>query len=156
MFRKKSDYSLNKTDQDAIVYMDAEGQVVRLTRDDFDSEEEFRFWKTWSDEDYHITEKKQHVEDNHTVSFASEMEINGKRFSSGSVSGINVETLLKRYKDRFTEKQFRRLWMYCVDKLSEREIAEREGVKQQSVSEALAQTKKKLCEILANRPIKHP
>ena len=155
MYRKKSDYSLNKTDQDAIVYMDAEGQVVRLTREDFDSEEEFRFWKAWSDEDYHETEKKQHVEDNHTVSFSSEVEMYGKRFASGSVRGSDEESFLRRYKDRFTEKQFRRLWMYCIDKLSEREIAEREGVKQQSVSETLSQTKEKICEILANQQIKH-
>ena len=35
MFNKKTDYALNKLDSDAIVYIDAEKTIVRLTREDF-------------------------------------------------------------------------------------------------------------------------
>ena len=35
MFNRKSIYALNKKDPDAIVYMDANEVIVRLTREDF-------------------------------------------------------------------------------------------------------------------------
>ena len=57
MFDTKSDYSLNKSDTDAIVCRSADGVHIRLTREDFDSEEEFQKWKDWSDQDYYATEK---------------------------------------------------------------------------------------------------
>lgn len=41
MFNRKSSYALNKKDPDAIVYMDANEVIVRLTREDFASEKEF-------------------------------------------------------------------------------------------------------------------
>ena len=39
MFNRKSIYALNKKDPDAIVYMDTNEVIVRLTREDFASEE---------------------------------------------------------------------------------------------------------------------
>ena len=68
MFDPKSDYALNKMAPDAIVYMDAAGEITRLTQADFSSLEEFQFWKAWSDENYHDTEKANHVFYNHTRS----------------------------------------------------------------------------------------
>ena len=56
MFDKKSEYALNKHDQDSIIYISVSGHI-RLTRADFSSEEEFLKWKAWSDEDYHEREK---------------------------------------------------------------------------------------------------
>ena len=61
MFNRKSSYALNKKDPDAIVYMDANEVIVRLTREDFASEKEFLKWKALSDEDYHASEKEAHV-----------------------------------------------------------------------------------------------
>ena len=61
MFNRKSSYALNKKDPDAIVYMDANEVIVRLTREDFASEEEFLKWKALSDEDSHVSEKEAHV-----------------------------------------------------------------------------------------------
>lgn len=43
-----------------------------------------------------------------------------------------------------TLTQRRRLWMYCVDKLTIRQIAKEENVKHQSVVECLAAAKEKL------------
>lgn len=41
MFNAKSDYALNKRDQDTIIYQTALGPIL-LTRSDFDNEVEFR------------------------------------------------------------------------------------------------------------------
>lgn len=56
MFDNKSDYALNKKDQDSIVYSGSDGNIARITRADFSSEEEFLFWKSWSDADYKETD----------------------------------------------------------------------------------------------------
>ena len=39
MFNRKSTYALNKKDPDAIAYIDTNEVIVRLTREDFASEE---------------------------------------------------------------------------------------------------------------------
>ena len=39
MLDRKSIYSLNKADSNAIVYIDADGKVIRLTRQDFEKED---------------------------------------------------------------------------------------------------------------------
>lgn len=71
MFDRKSVYALNKKDKDVIVYRDADGNINRLTRADFASEEEFLKWKAWSDEDYHGTEKREHIYSDNTLSLYS-------------------------------------------------------------------------------------
>lgn len=57
MFNRKSIYALNKKDPNAIVYTDADGNLIRLTRDDFSNEEEFLRWKRYPI--WIITEKKK-------------------------------------------------------------------------------------------------
>ena len=52
MYNKKSDYALNKKDKKAIVSRNAAGEYIKLTKDEFASEEEFAYWKEWSDNDY--------------------------------------------------------------------------------------------------------
>ena len=68
MINTMSDYALNKKDAEAIIYMDAEGKITRLSRDSFSSEEEFLYWKSWSDANYHSIEKENHLYANHTLS----------------------------------------------------------------------------------------
>ena len=51
MFDPKSDYALNKKDPEAIVYHSATGVHIRLTRENFASEEEFRATKQTLKED---------------------------------------------------------------------------------------------------------
>lgn len=62
MFNRKSSYALNKKDPNAIVYMDANEAIIRLTREDFASEEEFLKWKSLSDADYHCRHSEADVE----------------------------------------------------------------------------------------------
>ncbi len=53
-----SDYVANKTDAEAIVCRSVTGEDVRLTRADFESDEEFQRWKGWSDADYTQSERR--------------------------------------------------------------------------------------------------
>ena len=68
MFNRKSSYALNKKDVNAIVYIDANENIIRLTREDFASEEEFQKWKSWSDENYHTEDNRDVVEGKHNMS----------------------------------------------------------------------------------------
>lgn len=68
MYDQKSAYALNKKDIDAIVCPNVTGKPLRLTRADFDSEEEFIFWKNWSDRDYQIQDNAETTEKRYTVS----------------------------------------------------------------------------------------
>ena len=73
MFNPKSEYALNKLDQDAIVCPSATGIHIRLTREDFDTEEEFRFWKDFSDSDYRDTEATGRVYYDNCISLVSSL-----------------------------------------------------------------------------------
>ena len=74
MFEKSSFYTVNKYDKDAIVCPNINGDPVRLTREFFQSEEEFLYWKTVSDEDYHLRDNADVDEERHTVPLYHEDE----------------------------------------------------------------------------------
>ena len=120
MFNRKSIYALNKKDPDAIVYMDANEVIVRLTREDFASEEEFLKWKSWSDGNYHTEDNQDVVEGKHNTS------IDGLSEAAFSIPAIDVvmdrqhekaerrrvaSAMVSQIRDKLTETQFRRLWM---------------------------------------------
>ena len=123
MFNRKSSYALNKKDPDAIVYMDANEVIIRLTREDFASEEEFLKWKSWSDGNYHTEDNQDVVEGKHNTSIDDLSE------AALSIPAIDVvmerqheksercrmaSTMVSQIRDKLTETQFRRLWMYYV------------------------------------------
>lgn len=157
MFDPKSDYALNKMAPDAIVYMDAAGEVTRLTQADFSSLEEFQRWKAWSDEDYHDTEKATHVFYNHTRSLHGLSE---KAIAVPSPEDTIMEDqeqqerrklrrmLMEGLDNCLTPVQRRRLWLHCVDELTVRQIAEAENVRHPSVVECLTAAKEKLQDFL--------
>ena len=66
MFDRKNDVARNKKRADAIVYAGAADEIV-LTQSDFESEEEFRRWKAWSDADYKQTEKTMRRDYDHVI-----------------------------------------------------------------------------------------
>lgn len=157
MFDRKSDYALNKRDPDAIVCKSATGVHIRLTRADFSSDAEFERWKHWSDEDYHDTEKKEHIYQDRTLSLEGLSEL--------SIAVLSAETELMDQFDQeerarlcrllaegleacLTSTQRRRLWLYCVEGLTIEEIAKREKVKHQSVSKRIIASKKILKKFL--------
>ena len=158
---RKSIYSLNKADSDAIVYIDAEGHTIRLTRQDFATAEEFEKWKAWSDENFHTEEKSDHVYRNHTLRLSGLPEA---ALSDTAEQEKARERQRKRQQEQFsaafvleirthlTEIQFRRLWLYYIENRSEREIAEADHVAQQSVSECLFWAKKKIKKYFSDFP----
>lgn len=160
MFNRKSIYALNKKDPNAIVYTDAEGNLIRLTRDDFSREEEFQRWKKMSDADYHGEEKADHLYYDGTLSLEalSEEAIATPSAEEGYIAEINLserqllgKLLLEGMGDQLTELQRKRLWLYCVSGMTEQEIASSEGIAQQNVSKSIASAKKKIKNFLKNR-----
>ena len=157
MFDPKSDYALNKKDPDAIVYIDAAGTLTRLTLADFSSLEEFQRWKAWSDESYHQIENAGIALSKRTLSLHGLSE---KATAVQSPEDTLMETLEQQEREEMrrllmegldnclTSAQRRRLWLYFVDGLTVRQIAEAEGVQHPSIVECLAAAKKKLLEYL--------
>ena len=157
MFNPKSDYALNKLDKDAIVCPSATGIHIRLTRENFVSEDEFLRWKAVSDEDYRKTECAEHIQSKNTLSLTGLFDV--------TTAVVSPETLLIHQQEQvereqlrqlliagmdscLTITQHRRLWLYCVDNLTEEQIALAEKVTQQSVSECIASAKKKILKFL--------
>lgn len=159
MFDPKSDYALNKMDPEAIVYIDSRGTLIRLTVENFASPEEFQRWKEWSDGDYHKI-------DNAGVTFSKRtLSLHGLSEQVMAVqSPEELFIMLQEQREReelrrllmegvdscLTQSQRRRLWLYCVDGLSEEAIALAENVRQQSVSECLSRAKENLKKFLAS------
>ncbi len=156
MFNRKSSYALNKKDDNAIVYIDANENIIRLTREDFASEEEFLKWKSWSDENYHTEDKHDVVEGKHNMSVDDLSE------AALAIPGIDVvmdqqyeraekrrqaSTMVAQIKDNLTETQFRRIWMYLIDGMTIDEIGELEGISHQNVSKSISSAMKKIKKI---------
>ena len=161
MFDKKSDYALNKRDKDSILYISVTGPV-RLTRADFPGEAEFLRWKRWSDGDYLAIEKAGRSFYDNSIPLDDRLDVVGAVLSVEDVLILTLEEteakakrarwcaeLVEQIKRRLTKKQFRRVWLYHVEKLNEREIAALEGVGQQRISKSLIASKKILEEIAA-------
>ena len=153
MFNRKSSYALNKKDPDAIVYMDANEVIVRLTREDFASEEEFLKWKSWSDGNYHTEDNQDVVEGKHNTS------IDGLSEAAFSIPAIDAvmdrkhekaerrrvaSAMVSQIRDKLTETQFRRLWMYYVDGMTVDEIGRIEGIRHQNISKSIGSAIKKI------------
>ena len=137
MFDKKSEYALNKHDQDSIIYISVSGRI-RLTRADFSSEEEFLKWKTWSDADYHETEKKGRSFNDNRVALDDYLDV------VGAVQSAEDEFFSELLKADVQAKQYRRIWLYYAERKSVTEIARLEGVTKASVSLSLARAIKKI------------
>ncbi|MBR6862365.1 MAG: hypothetical protein IKM73_13695 [Acidaminococcaceae bacterium] len=158
MYDNRSHYGLNKSDPDAIVYTDAEGHIIRLTRADFETDAEFLKWKMWSDENYYSEEKANHLEDNHTTPLT---EADGaadgpelvfeQRIELRAREQYTAETVT-RVRGSLTEKQFRRLWLYSVEGMTEESIARRERKTQQGISKSIMEARKKILKFFSKTP----
>ena len=158
MFDKQSDYALNKADRDAIVCKSVTGEHTRLTREDFASEEEFLTWKAWSDEDFHEEEVANHTYSDNAISMSL--------VSEAESAVPSVESELVRRDDRrrhlrytaetvanirhiLTERQYSRLWMYCVEGKTQQQIADLERVGQPRIFASLTAAEKKIKKFFA-------
>ena len=142
------------------VYTDADGNLIRLTRDDFSNEEEFLRWKKISDMDYHGEEKVDHLYYDGTLPLESLAEevIAVPSAEEGYITEIDLSErhllenlLLEGMGTKLTERQRTRLWLYCINGVTAAEIASFEGIAQQNVSKSIASAKKKLKKFLKNR-----
>lgn len=156
MFNKKSIYALNKKDLDAIVYPSATGKPVRITRNDFPSEKEFLAFKVWSDENFHKEDNRDVVESKHLISIddisegalaVPPIDVVMERCHDRAEQRKQASNMVVQLKDKLTETQFRRLWMYCVDGMTTYEIAKIEGVDHQRISKSILAAEKKIKKI---------
>ena len=159
MFNKNSLYALNKKDPDAIVYPTADGKTVRITREDFPSEEEFLTFKAWSDENFHKEDNRDVTENRYRLSLddlseaalaVPAIDVVMDRKQQRAEQKRKAADMVVQLKDKLTETQFRRLWMYCVENKTEQEIADIEGVDQQRISKSIIAAKKKIKKIFPN------
>ena len=149
MFDTKSDYSLNKNDSDAIVCRSADGVHIRLTREDFDSEEEFLRRKNWSDDDYYTTENNKRSYYDNCLALNETLDVPFPSAEDVMLAPIleaecaeRRAILLEMVKSSLTGKQYRRLRMYYVQGMTEAEIALQEGVGQRRISTSISSGKK--------------
>ena len=159
MFNKNSLYALNKKDPDAIVYPTADGKTVRITREDFPSEEEFLTFKAWSDENFHKEDNRDVTENRYRLSLddlseaalaVPAIDVVMDRKQQRAEQKRKAADMVVLLKDKLTETQFRRLWMYCVENKTEQEIADIEGVDQQRISKSIIAAKKKIKKFFPN------
>lgn len=153
MVNKNSIYTLNKKDPDAIVYPSTTGKPIRITCEDFPSEEEFLAFKKWSDENFHEEEKLDHREANHILSADDLSEaalavpaadVFMERQHDRAEKRRQASEAVVKLKDKLTETQFRRLWMYHVDGMTIDEIGEIEGISHQNVSKSILAAERKI------------
>ena len=152
MFDNKSDYALNKKDKDSIVYRGCDGNEQRITRNDFASEEEFLFWKKWSDGDYQQTDYEDAYYRRHIVSLdATEGSVLTEASPEEALMAcveraenihrnkVKVYTLSRS----LTKVQFRRVWQHYALGQNVRDIALREGVVHSCIVASIKAAKKK-------------
>ena len=165
MFDSNNLYVLNKKDRNALVYRDSMGTISRLTRDMFSSDEEFEYWKKWSDEDYHDEEKERHIFADNTLYIDGMSEEAATADSPEdafffSLSESEKEELcnffMVNYFSQLTHIQKRRMWLYFVEGKTVREIASLEGIAYRTVSETIEAGKTKFLRIFKKHPHKMP
>ena len=149
MFDSKSDYSLNKNDPYAIVCRSTDGVHIRLTREDFNSEEEFLRWKNWSDDDYYTMVKAGRGYDDNCISLIEAADTQLPSAEEVMLAPVlkaesdeRRAVLLEMVRSSLTRKQYRRLCMYYLQDMTEAEIARQEGVGQRRISTSISSGKK--------------
>ena len=149
MYNKKSDYALNKKNKVAIVYRNAAGEYIKLTKEEFASEEEFAHWKDWSDNEYRqeynadqsykrLKNKLQKQAENTGYSLSVEQLL------LNDLSDEERKALINKIKAFLTETQFRRLWLYYVKGISMTEIGKLDKVSKVSVHYSIEAAKNKI------------
>lgn len=163
MFDNRSDYASNKKDRDSIVYKGVDGNEERITRENFSSEEEFLFWKSWSDEDYKRTDYANTYYHRHivgldaigssliTVPSPEEMLI----LKTERIEHMHqAKEMVKEIAALLTKVQFRRLWLHFALGTNVRSIAQKEGVVHSCIVESITSAQKKISIIREEYPTK--
>ena len=116
-------------------YTDADGNLIRLTCDDFACAAEFRRWKDWSDSDLRKEENADHKQSDNSISLevlseeataVESIEDEYMEQISADEAAVLVRLLRQGLSSHLTETQRRRLWKYCVEGKPVRLIAKEE------------------------------
>lgn len=155
MFNRKNIYALNKKDPNAIVYTDADGNLIRLTCDDFACAAEFQHWKDWSDSDLRKEENADHQQADNAISMevlseeataVASIEDEYMEMISADEGAALVRLLRQGLSSHLTETQRRRLWKYCVEGKPVRLIAKEECAYRNAVWKSIQAAKEKMFE----------
>lgn len=161
MLNTKSVYALNKQDPDAIVCPDAFQNNHRVIREDFESEEAFLEFKSWSDEDYRKADNADCEYHKKILSLdgLSEEAAAVESTEAAIFHRIDAENraflgqlLMTNLQGQLTDKQCRRLRQVVIEGISTYTIACEEGVTHQSVQESVKTAKEKLKRFLLKQP----
>ena len=149
MHNKYSDYVANKTDTEAIVCRSVTGEDVRLTRADFESDEEFQRWKGWSAADYKQSERRDRAYNDRRLSLAAAYFLSDRENEclSGEPNAAEQKTrddLISRIRSLLTDTQFRRLWQRFACGRELADIAAEEGVSVAAVSNSIKRAAKRI------------
>ena len=159
-----SDHTLNKDEPEAIIYYDADGNLIFLTEADFSSREEYEYWKKWSDDNYEESERSNRKYNAHKLplfdqdcpSQSAENEYFGY-YDRSDDEEMN-ERLLVLFLRMLTAVQRRRFLLYYGEKMTLEKIAELEGTHFTSVSESIEAIEKKFqkfkCKLSVKTPLK--
>ena len=122
--------------EDGLQGLYADGNLIRLTCDDFASAAEFQRWKDWSDSDLRKEENADHKQSDNSISLEvlSEeataivsIEDEYMEQISADEAAVLVRLLRQGLSSHLTETQRRRLWKYCVEGKPVRLIAKEES-----------------------------
>lgn len=165
MFNRKSIYALNKKDPNAIVYTDADGNLIRLTCDDFACAAEFQHWKDWSDSDLRKEENADHQQADNAISMevlseeataVASIEDEYMEMISADEGAALVRLLGQGLSSHLTETQRRRLWKYCVEGKPVRLIAKEECAYRNAVWKSIQAAKEKMFNFLWKQGVQNP
>lgn len=153
------DYAANK-DSEAIVYRFVDGSITEITIEKFLAsdplltEDDFRFWKTFSDQDYLMQDREEYRQTWKNVTMENILETMATTDTSPEVVIIEIpnETIRKLERiavskkiwAKLTYNQRRRYQMYYAQKMTEEQIAKIDGVSHQAVSKNLIGTDRKI------------
>lgn len=143
---------LNLSDSTAIISIDAYGKVIRYTKEDFNSPEEFIRTKLESDKSYRRILKQYERETHKKTSFESLSQdvISVDSAEDTYLSNerqrqmlFDLNTIVKDMRLKLTGTERRRL-LAAINGDTEEKIAQRELVSQQNVSKSIINARKKL------------
>lgn len=153
-----SDYARNKNNA-GIVYRFADGTSKELSLDDFlaedpaMTEEEFRYWKQISDDDYYQQDRDEYNQTRKNVPYDTAPEILESTVPSPDDAVVEApframqekqrRALGRKALDMLTFKQRKYSWMHHAHGMTQERIAAAEGIAHQTVSRSLMSAKKK-------------
>ena len=150
----EDDYTRNKADPDAIVSLDANRNLSRMTAAQFESLDAFMCWKHVSDEDYHESHRGDWRYRDHTVSLGRyETTLSTERDEQERAENERIHAFYlevdRKLRKLLTNKEYRRLKMFYERDLNEESIARIEGTSQPAISlsltSAIRKAKKYFC-----------